>query len=222
MEEEDCCDHLFEILGQNALVGASLARASNTNDGMVDFLVTSTKQPNYLEYCGGLVLPADPVATINQYTDHNNSSYAKVNLALASDSHLLRDHGQFIKELRASVLSQPLLDYDLLYRGVDLSAREVQEMEAQHTFFIPSFTSTSVDSKRAYAKSALLVIKTPIGCKYACSITEELSKFYNEEREVLLACYSAYTLERVENVGGTKVITLYLDEFLSSLTRLHF
>jgi hypothetical protein len=106
--------------------------------------------------------------------------------------------------------------------GVDLSAREVQEMETQRNFFIPSFTSTSLDSQKAYSKSALLVLKLPFGCKYACSITEELSKFYNEEREVLLACYSAYTLERVEVVGGTKILTLYLDEFLTSLPRLHF
>jgi len=159
------------------------------------------------------------VSTINKYTDHTTELYAKVNLALASDSVRLTEHGEFVAELRASILAKPLLneDYGLLFRGVDLSTVEVEQMERLSSFFIPSFTSTSVDPEKAYRKSHNLVIKVPYACHYACSITSDLSRFYGQEREVLLACYSAFTLERIEKVGGKSVMTLYLNEFYSGL-----
>lgn len=129
---------------------------------------------------------------------------------------------RYIQELRSSILSQPLLDDHILYRGVDLSQREIDEMENLKHFFIPSFTSTSIERDRAYSKSALLIIKTPFCCKYACSITPELSKFYSTEKEVLLSCYSAYSLEKIEKVNGKTLITLWLDEFSSGLDRLAY
>jgi hypothetical protein len=183
-------------------------------------MVTDSKQKNYMEFCNGIVCPLNPIETINKYTAHETELYATVNLALASDSIVLQDHGEYIRELRSSVLAMPLLDDALLYRGVELSKREVDEMERLKTFFIPSFTSTSVDPNRAYNKTHTLVIKLPYGCKYACSVTPELSRHYNEEREVLLACYSAYTLERIEHVAGKNVVTLYMDEFYSGLNSL--
>lgn len=161
------------ILGDTALQGSSLARVDTQDDNMVDFLVTSKKQPNYYEHCNQLRLPSDPVSTINQYTDHTNNLYIDVNLALAADSPYLKTKAEFIGELRASILAQPLLDDGILYRGVDMSKREITEMETLKHFFIPSFTSTSIDKDKAYAKSALLIIKTPFCCKYACSITPE-------------------------------------------------
>eukprot|EP01124_Arcella_intermedia_P009666 TRINITY_DN16320_c0_g1_i2.p1 TRINITY_DN16320_c0_g1~~TRINITY_DN16320_c0_g1_i2.p1 ORF type:complete len:120 (+),score=23.56 TRINITY_DN16320_c0_g1_i2:163-522(+) len=95
-------------------------------------------------------------------------------------------------------------------------AGEIDEMEKLKKFFIPSFTSTSIDPKMAYAKNSLLHIKVPFLSKFACSITEELSDYHSSEREVLLACYSAFWLERVERVNGKNVITLFLDESSSS------
>jgi hypothetical protein len=208
------------ILGDAALKGSTLAQVSAGDDDMVEFLVTSKKQPNYYDYCNSLRLPSDPVSTINQYTDHTNKLYVDVNLALAADSPYLKTKAEFISDLRSSILSQPLLDDGILYRGVDLSKREIEEMERLRHFFIPSFTSTSVDKDKAYAKSALLIVKTPFCCKYACSITPELSKFYHTEREVLLACYSAFSLEKVEMVNGTSYVTLWLDEYNSSQDKL--
>jgi hypothetical protein len=146
-----------------------------------------------------------------------------VNLALASDSPILSQYGEYVKELRSSILSQPFDDNSgCLFRGVDLSPKEVAHMESLQSFFIPSFTSTSVDPDKAYAKNSTLVVKVPYGCKYGCSITSELSRYYSEEREVLLACYSAYTLERVEQVNGKRLMTLYLDEHLSGKDNLFF
>jgi hypothetical protein len=214
-------DAQFEyIIGSAALQQSSLAH--NAGDNVVEFLVTSQKQPNYLQHCNDVTEATDPVATINKYTDHTTQYFSHINLSLAADSPVISTHAPYIRDLRSSILSQPLLDSDILYRGVDLSKREMDEMEGLKTFFIPSFTSTSIDKDKAYSKPALLVIKTPLCCKYACSITPQLSKFYNTEREVLIACYSAFTLERVEKVNNTSILTLWLDDFYSSLNRLAY
>lgn len=206
------------IIGDAALKGSSLAR--NFDGEIVEFLVTHKKGPNYVEHCSGLVAATDPVATINKYTDHTTQLFAHVNLSLAADSPAIKLHADYIRDLRSAILSQPLLDDTILYRGVDLSKTEIDEMEALRHFFIPSFSSTSIDREKAYSKSTLMIIKTPFCCKYACSITPELSRFYSTEKEVLLSCYSAYSLEKVEKVNGKTYMTLWLDEFSSGLDKL--
>lgn len=190
--------------------------------GNIHFLVTQQKQPNYLQYANDpfkRVSDNVRVKTINQYTDHNSDLYAKCNLALAADSETMSKHGRYIRRLRASVLASPTLQHDVLYRGVDLSRQEVAEMErcGDAGFFIPSFTSTSVDRTKAYSKQCLLVIRTAYCSSYGCSVTPELSKFNEEEEEVLLACYSAFRLQRVESCGKQQIISLYLDDHLSAL-----
>ena len=211
----------FRLLGEDALEGNVNSLFRFDNSGLIDFLVTKLKQKNFLNYCDSFPLDNfDPQLIINQYTDHTTELYAKVNLSLASDAKTLQSFGEYIKQLRASILSQPLFDNDLLYRGVDMSDLELNELEKLQSFYIPSFTSTSVDCNKAYSKSCMMILKLPYACKYACSITEPLSKFYHEEREVLLSCYSAYRLERIEYVNKKKFITLYLDEHLSALSAL--
>jgi len=211
----NCSEHFFNVLGKDAMNGSSLAQKGKGD--MIDFMVTNKKEKHYLEYCNDVVLPNDPVGTINKYTDHPTQLFAKVNLALASDSPVIKEQSQFIQQLRASIIDQPLFDDGFLYRGCDFSEQEVIQMEKLKSFFIPSFTSTSVDKDKAYQKNSLLVIKTPYCCKYSCSITPKLSKYYNQEKEVLISCYSAYRLEKIEKVSNTKVITLFLDEHLSGL-----
>eukprot|EP01124_Arcella_intermedia_P003163 TRINITY_DN11725_c0_g2_i5.p1 TRINITY_DN11725_c0_g2~~TRINITY_DN11725_c0_g2_i5.p1 ORF type:complete len:220 (-),score=38.41 TRINITY_DN11725_c0_g2_i5:16-675(-) len=189
---------------------------ARTDGDTVHFLVTSKKGPNYLKYCNHIALPSDSSSILRQYSQHDTELYAQLNLSLASDSPSLSQYGAFIDDLRAAVLEKPLLDDCLLYRGVELSDLELREMEALRKFFIPSFTSTSIDSQKAYAKNSKLIIKTPYLSKYACSMTSELSAYHEQEREVLLACYSAFYLEKVENVNGVKFITLFLDDVSSS------
>lgn len=199
----------------------------------IHFLVTASKQPHYLAYCNETVLPDDPVSIIQQYTEHTSDLYSTINLRLAADAPALDENGEYIQALRGAVLQKPLLDDCLLYRGVDLSQKEVDHMEALGRFFIPSFTSTSIDSTKAYSKSHLLVcsfgslswlifkvIQTGFCSRYACSITAELSNYYNEEREVLLACYSAFNLQRIEKVNSQTVVSLYLNEYGSSCAQL--
>jgi hypothetical protein len=198
------------------LVKGSLA----VNDGTtIHFMVTPKKETNYLAYCDAVVAVADPVATINRYTEHTNGIYKEVNLSLAADSPALQDHGAFISDLRSSILQKPLLENCTLFRGVQLSDREIEQMEAQKHFFIPSFTSTSVNFDMAYEQSSLLAINTSYCSKYACSVTADLSRYYKTEREVLLACYSAFHFQRLEVVNKRKIVTLHLDEFSSSLAR---
>src|SRR3990167_5985613 len=205
------------LLGDDALKDSSI---TSIDGETVNFLVTNQKQANYLRHCNQVKLVEDPVSVINQYTEHTTELYGKVNLALAADSHLLQTHGDYIASLRSSILTQPLFDDGVLYRGVDLSQQEIDKMEEMNDFFIPSFTSTSIDAKKAYEKSAIMVIKVPFACKYAASITEKLSKYHSQEKEVLLACYSAFHLERIEKVGRTKVVSLFLDEHLTSFNSL--
>jgi hypothetical protein len=209
---------VVRLFGDDALKGSSLAKLDNDT---VHFMVTECKQPNFMNHCDRLTVPKDPVKTINQYTDHTTELYAKVNLALAADSDVLGNFSDFVTELRSSILTQPLFDDCLVYRGVELSPEEISQMERLGSFFIPSFTSTSVDPTKSYEKSHTMVIKLPYACKYSCSITPALSKFYHEEQEVLISCYSAFRLERIEPVNKSKtVLTLYLDEHLSSLPSL--
>ena len=214
-----------KLLGEDPVQKSASSLIKVKKDGedeVVDFLVTKLKQQNYQKYCSELqpLEQFESTKIINQYTDHITELYAKINLSLASDSHVLQKHGEYISKLRNSIFSSPLYDHGLLYRGVELSNIEINEMELLQSFYIPSFTSTSVDSNKAYSKSSTMIIKVPFASKYACSITESLSKHYNDEKEVLLACYSAFRLERVEYVNNKKFISLYLDEHLSALPSL--
>jgi len=168
----------------------------------VHFLVTASKGPNYRAHCDEVVFPDDTVSTIRMYTEHTNQLFSQVNLALASDSSTLSEHGTFIKQLRASVLSKPLLEDCTLFRGVDLSKMEIDEMEKLRRFFIPSFTSTSIDPAKVYSKNSIFTINTSYLSRFACSITQELSNYHSTEQEVLITCYSAFSLERVEKVNG--------------------
>lgn len=72
-----------QIIGEEALKHSSLARKAGGD--VVEFLVTSSKQKNYLDYCNQFILAADPVHTINRYTDHTTNLFAQVNLSLAAD-----------------------------------------------------------------------------------------------------------------------------------------
>ena len=227
MFKRSCIKGTFSrLLGEDSVQksSSSLIKVKNDENGeeVVDFLVTKLKQGNYQKYCSEFqpLESFESTKIINQYTDHISELYAKVNLSLASDSQELQKYGEYISKLRNSIFSTPLYDHGLLYRGVELSDIEINEMESLQSFYIPSFTSTSVDSNKAYSKSSTMIIKVPFASKYACSITESLSKHYNDEKEVLLACYSAFRLERVEYVNNKKFVSLYLDEHLSALPSL--
>lgn len=183
------------------------------------FLVTSQKGQNYLDHCNEVVIPIYPFSTIRKYTEHTSDLYGQVNLSLAADSPALRDHGEYIKQLRASIISQPLLDDCAFYRGCELSKQEIDQMELLQRFFIPSFTSTSIDRSKAYSKNSLFVIHAPYLTKFACTITENLSNYHATEREVLFSCYSAFQLTRVEKVNSQNIISLFLDDLASSSDR---
>jgi len=220
----DMDDLLYDLdeanIPESALVKKKIfANTSLTvrEDKTIHFLVTPKKGQNYTAFCGNrVVLPKDPVETLKRYTEHTSDLYTQVNLSLAADSTTLAEHSYFINELRASVINTPLLDTGTFFRGVDLSDMEIEHMERLGRFFIPSFTSTSIDSQKAYSKKAMLHVKTSYLTKYACSVTSEHSNYHSTEQEVLLACYCAFQLEKIESVNGKKIVTLFLDDFASS------
>lgn len=206
------------LLGEDAITGSTIAQLDND---IVNFFTPQHKQQNYSKFCDRIVSASDPVGIIRQYTDHVTEHFARVNLSLAADSTRLATYADYIPELRASILSQPLLDDVEVFRGVELTNAEIAHMEATQEFFIPSFTSTSVDPTKAYQRSAIMQIQLPYACKYACTITEDLSAHYHAEREVLLSCYSAFRMRRVEKVNNTTILSLYLDEDLCALPSLN-
>lgn len=74
-EEMEFCS--FTFTGKHGLTTKNSSVAIEEGD-VVHFLVTKTKQPNYLDYCNQIVASDDPVKTINQYTEHKTELYAKV------------------------------------------------------------------------------------------------------------------------------------------------
>ena len=206
------------LLGDDALRGSSF---SVEEGDTVHFLVTGRKGTNYQRFCDKIVPSENSTAVIRQYTEHTTEHYAKVNLALAADTDGLQKYGDYVEHLRAAIALRPLLDDGPVFRGVDLSEKEIHEMEKLQNFFIPSFTSTSVKRGQAYNKPAMMIITLPYATSYACSITAELSAYHEQESEVLLSCYSAFRLQRIEQEGNKKIISLYLDEHLSALPYLH-
>jgi hypothetical protein len=156
-----------------------------------------------------------------RYTDHRTHHCSRINLALAADSPTLAQEGPYIGQLRDCILKAPFLDahHGRFYRGVDLSDEELRHMEALRDFFIPSFTSCTNDPAMAYHKNATLIINTH-HTRNAAAITEELSAYHATERETVIACYTAYRLERVERVNGVRFVTLALNDYLSALDAL--
>lgn len=160
----NCASTNYSRLLGTDIRNSSLAFADPSNPDLIDFMVPYFKPPHYSMYCNELVPALDPIDTINKYTDHTTELFARVNLALAADSPSLKSHGTYIKELRSSILSMPYDDnVGYLYRGVDLSLAELNRMETLRTFYIPSFTSTSLDSDKAYNKNTTMVVKMPYG-----------------------------------------------------------
>jgi len=214
--EDDDFDDNPQSFKRDIFANANTSLTIRTKeDSKIHFLVSQGKGANYLAYCNKVVMAQDPVNTLKMYTEHSSDLYSRVNLSLASDSTKMVEHADFINQLRASVLAVPLLDYGTLFRGVDLSDIEIKEMEKLGRFFIPSFTSTSIDPQKAYSKNAMFHIKTQFLTRYACTVTNEYSSYHSTEQEVLLACYCAFQLERIEMVNSTKIVTVFLDDFAS-------
>eukprot|EP01006_Ploeotia_vitrea_P019644 TRINITY_DN5185_c0_g1_i1.p1 TRINITY_DN5185_c0_g1~~TRINITY_DN5185_c0_g1_i1.p1 ORF type:complete len:235 (-),score=11.99 TRINITY_DN5185_c0_g1_i1:93-797(-) len=193
--------------------------------GMFDFYPPQSKRPNYLQYCTPEALnteevPTDLLPIFHKYTEHTTQHCTKVNLCLACDSPQLSEHGLFVRQLNHAIVNSPLdICADAVYRGVLLSPTEIAKMEEHKHFFIPSFTSTSVDRSKCYSKEHLLVIK-PGWTQRAASITAEMSPYYDSEREVLLGSYTSFWLERIEKVNDQQVLTLAVDDHASLLPEL--
>eukprot|EP00996_Jenningsia_fusiforme_P002885 NODE_3697_length_932_cov_22.332956_g3398_i0.p1 GENE.NODE_3697_length_932_cov_22.332956_g3398_i0~~NODE_3697_length_932_cov_22.332956_g3398_i0.p1 ORF type:complete len:230 (-),score=47.53 NODE_3697_length_932_cov_22.332956_g3398_i0:155-844(-) len=191
----------------------------------VHFLVTQHLQPNYSRRCLGLAtLDAcsdERSSVVQRYTDHTTGFCSSVNLALAADSSSLEEHGAYVAQLRKAILELPIVDegVGVFYRGVEMSPEELDAMESQRTFFIPSFTSTTSDREKAYSKNCLIAIKSG-QTRLAATITPDLSRFYDSERETLFACYTPFWLERTEKVNGRLVITLNVSDCFEGLRHL--
>jgi len=66
----------------------------------------------------------------------------------------------------------------------------------------------------------IFMIKFEISPVGQPSPPQELSAYHATERETVIACYTAYRLERVERVNGVRFVTLALNDYLSALDAL--
>jgi len=87
-----------------------------------------------------------------------------------------------------------------LFRGIELSDIEINEMIRNNIFYIPSFTSTSYDFKKCFNnKNTIIYIENSNLNKYGMNVVNYSQ--YNES-EVLLNCYNKYEFIKEEYING--------------------
>jgi len=118
----------------------------------VHFFPLRTKGINYVQYCTGLLDKAnfpDIKETVRKYTSGAGWYCSKVNLALASDTPMLKDYAKYIRDLKFCIGKYGKGYTGVLYRGVTLSDEEIEAFEklGNDPFYIPSFTSASTKKR---------------------------------------------------------------------------
>ncbi|CAF3361574.1 unnamed protein product [Rotaria socialis] len=184
----------------------------NPSDIIANFYPVIRKGPNYLRYCSGMLSEREKPASIREcvrkYTSDGAWFYNTINLALGSDSRVLKTYGSYIKQLKYSIAKSPIYYSGSVLRGMNLSQSEVNKYESmRQPFYIPSFTSTS--RSKPFPGNTLFVIDvSPEWSEYCMEIPPDFSNF-NEE-EILLSCYNRYSYERTEKSSGQRIIKLRL------------
>ena len=138
------------------------------------------------------------VGTVQKYTTHDSWYCSKINLLLASDSSDLKDHFQYIEQLRWCIKKlakiYPITE-KTVYRGYECSPEEYDSYKLFENLYIPSFLSSSKNQKKFYqAKNhnTLMVINLNYRPNNAFVVNEKYSIYSKEEEEVLFSCYSKF------------------------------
>jgi hypothetical protein len=91
------------------------------SDQVVNFYPVQKKGPNYLKYCTGMLSKTEKPSSIQscvwEYTSATDWFCSTINLALASDSSTLHDHGNYIKQLKYSIGKSPIWYQGTVMRG---------------------------------------------------------------------------------------------------------
>jgi len=190
----------------------------DANKNVLSFLPADKKCPNYLEHCTGKI-PHDEVAKITdkhieeikKYTEGTSVRelpyHLVLNIALASDADSLATYGPYIRKLKLCCGKYGKFK-GTVARWMNLTQDEVDGMANvartnDGCFWMPSFMSCSKikDGAEAFKDGdTMMFVEIPEEYKWAMEVTREMSKYFDEEEEVLLSCWTRYQLVRTEEV----------------------
>jgi len=119
---------------------------------------------NYLNYCQKnedqnsiqtVLSNSQPIFW--KYTSESGWYCTKINLFLACDSDSLKEelHSKYVRDLKICVDYKKMKVSQICFRGADFSPLEILTMQAKKMFFIPSFVSTSTDTKKIFFKKKI-------------------------------------------------------------------
>lgn len=176
-------------------------------DGEVHFLPMQEKGPNFQKFCCGLMKPTElPTSPpphsdiIRKYTAGEQFYCSKLNMALACDEpQWLRSHGMYIRHLKHVIGKFGNFEGGMLYRGVDLSPKEMKAMIRMQEFYFPSFTSTSKSRQKSFAglTTHIFVIDATNPKPWAIDVAKIPGASPYDEDEVLLNCYTCFRITKV-------------------------
>ena len=124
----------------------------------------------------------------------------QLNLSLLTDHQAaLAANADQVVALRSAVIELPCRYFGTVWRGVQLTATEVQCMRELGQFYIPGFTSTSRTRSRAFTQyNTILCIDLSTFNRLAAELTSGGMTTAFDEDEVLLACYNKYEFRSCE------------------------
>ena len=156
---------------------------------------------------------------IKKYTTHDSWYCSKINLLLAADSQDLKDHSDYIKELRWCIEKlakiYPIRE-NKVFRGYECSLEEFEAYKLKENLYIPSFLSSSKNQKKFYQAenhNTLMVINFNYVPNNAFVVGEKFSIYAEKEEEVLFACYAKFRVvdKKKEFVFNNKKYEFYIE-----------
>merc|ERR1712008_87522 len=100
----------------------------------------------------------------------------------------LLEHGMYIRHLKYCCGKMQGYSGEV-YRGVDMSRKEVGQMKSLGSFYIPSFMSTSTDKYCFHQK--YITDNRRVGCTLDF-VDEQHAEYQDSESELLISCYTKY------------------------------
>ena len=204
-----CVTKDFE--SRTGLNASSLKKGSlvefEEDSNIINFFPAKKKGQNYLKWVSDFhpkLSNRDIKQTVQQYTNHITWYCSTVNLLLAADSTDIEKHANYIRKLKYSILELsrkfPVKE-KFCYRGLNCTKKEINHYKLGTTIYIPSFLSTSRNSKKFYISSkqnTLMMIRLNRPPNSAFSVNSEYSDFAKEEEEALFSCYSKFRVFKID------------------------
>lgn len=196
----------------------SLFLIYDVNSNIINFIAASYHGPNYKKHILSVHQPSlnkkEILINLNKYTDHETGYYSTINLILAADGDVMKNHASYIRQLNWSIRiygNENSAKVPVVYRGLWWTEKEFESYGLNTKIYVPSFISTSKSIEKFYFGgniNSLLKIWLPNRPIRACEIKAEASKFYEDEEEILLAAYNKFLVKKKERnveVNGRKI-----------------